>query len=140
LKLPGKHKNPTIAFRPNEWERALIEERAMLSGMYKKDFIAKSCIYGKVTMVGKKENIERIIDEMRIMEAVMNDIAEQILLGNIPLKDDKFQDMRNEFLSLVLTIIDIMKGAAYLFHKENLEDEIDWKQVLNYDCGSKDKP
>jgi hypothetical protein len=137
--MPRKHKNPTIAFRPSEWERALIEERALLSGMYKKDFIARSCIYSNIVVVGKKENIEKIIDEMQIMESVMNDIAEQIALGNIPLKDDRFCDMRNEFLSLVLTVIDIMRGAAYLFHRENRTDGIDWKQVLKYTDDDKGK-
>ena len=43
--MPGVHKNKTIAFRPEEWERIIIEEKAALSGMSKKDFIAKSCIY-----------------------------------------------------------------------------------------------
>lgn len=40
--MPGIHKNNTISFRPSEWERINIEERAALSGMTKKDFIAHS--------------------------------------------------------------------------------------------------
>ena len=37
--MPSKHKgHPTISFRPSEWARKLIEQRAELSGMYKKDF------------------------------------------------------------------------------------------------------
>ena len=32
--MPGKHKEPTIAFRPSAWERAIIEQRAALSGMH----------------------------------------------------------------------------------------------------------
>lgn len=26
--MPGKHKDPTIAFRPSAWARAIIEQRA----------------------------------------------------------------------------------------------------------------
>jgi hypothetical protein len=100
--------------------------------MYKKDFIARSCIYSNIVVVGKKENIDKIVDEMQIMESVMNDIAEQIMLGNIPIKEGDFKDMRDEFLSLVITVVDIMKGSAYLFHREGVEDDIDWKQILNY--------
>lgn len=37
--MPGVHKNNTISFRPSEWERINIEERAALSGMAKKDFM-----------------------------------------------------------------------------------------------------
>ena len=29
--MPGVHKNKTIAFRPEEWERIIIEEKAPLS-------------------------------------------------------------------------------------------------------------
>lgn len=39
--MPGKHEDTTIAFRPSEWARAVIEQRAALSGMYKKDFYYK---------------------------------------------------------------------------------------------------
>lgn len=46
--MPGKHNNPTIAFRPSSWQRALIEERADASGMYKRDFITRSCIYSNI--------------------------------------------------------------------------------------------
>ena len=35
--LPAKHKDPTIAFRPSPWERTLIDERALLSGLHKPD-------------------------------------------------------------------------------------------------------
>lgn len=52
--MPGVHKNNTISFRPSEWERINIEERAALSGMAKKDFITRSCIYSNICVVGKK--------------------------------------------------------------------------------------
>lgn len=58
--MPGIHKNPTLAFRPSAWERALIEERAAMSGMPKKDFISRSCIYSNVVVVGKKETVQAI--------------------------------------------------------------------------------
>lgn len=34
--MPGKHKDTTIAFRPSAWAKAVIEQRASLSGMYKR--------------------------------------------------------------------------------------------------------
>lgn len=54
--MPSKHKGHlTIAFRPSSpWQYSLIEERAKLSGLYKKDFIVRSCIYSNICMVGKK--------------------------------------------------------------------------------------
>jgi uncharacterized protein (DUF1778 family) len=72
--MPGKHKNPTIAFRPSDWQRSLIEERAALSGHQKKDFIARSCIYSNIVVVGNKENIKRIVDSVQEMQYVMKEI------------------------------------------------------------------
>lgn len=69
--MPGKHKNSTIAFRPSEWARAVIDQRAELSGIYKKDFITRSCVYSNIVMVGKKENIQRIVDSLQEMQIVM---------------------------------------------------------------------
>ena len=58
--MPGKHNNPTISFRPSSWERALIEERADTSGMYKKDFITRSCIFSNIVVVGKRGHVQHI--------------------------------------------------------------------------------
>ena len=97
--MPGRHREPTIAFRPSAWEYAQIEKRAELSGLYKKDFIAKSCIYGSIIVTGTRENINRIVREMRIMEAVVSDISEQFSLGNIPMTDEPFNIMYDEFFA-----------------------------------------
>ena len=66
--MSGKHKDPTIAFRPSSWARAIIEQRAALSGIYKKDFITRSCVYSNIVVVGKKENIQRIVDSLQEIE------------------------------------------------------------------------
>lgn len=52
--MPGQHRDPTISFRATQWERAMIEERVRSSGLYKKDFIARSCIYSNIVVVGTK--------------------------------------------------------------------------------------
>lgn len=130
--MPGRHREPTIAFRPSAWEYAQIEKRAELSGLYKKDFIAKSCIYSSITVTGTRENINRIVGEMRIMEAVVSDIAEQFKLGNIPMTDEAFNVMYDEFFALILTVKDILKGAAYLYGIEPRQDDVDWKSSQLY--------
>ena len=56
--MPGQHSNPTIAFRPTQWERSMIEERVKASGLYKKDFIARSCIYSNIVVVGTKQRVQ----------------------------------------------------------------------------------
>ena len=77
--MPSHHKgHPTIAFRPSEWARALIDQKAALSGLYKKDFITRSCVYSNIVVVGKEENIQRIVDAVQELRTVMIDIARHI--------------------------------------------------------------
>ena len=128
--MPGKHKEPTIAFRPSAWARAIIEQRAVLSGIYKKDFITRCCVYSHVTVVGKKENIQRIVDALQEMQMTMKEIAGQIQSGDFSLSDEGYQELKNDYLALALTVVDIVEGADYLFGKERPEDRRNWKAEL----------
>jgi hypothetical protein len=128
--MPGIHKDTTIAFRPSAWARAIIEQRAALSGLYKKDFIARSCVYSNIVVVGKKENIQRIVDSLQEMQMVMRDIAGQIQSGGLSLSGESYQELKRDFLALVVTIVDIMDGAAYLFDKGPPVNRRNWKAEL----------
>ena len=128
--MPGKHKEPTIAFRPSAWARALIEQRAALSGIYKKDFITRSCVYSNIVVVGKKENIQRIVDALQEMQAVMREIAGQIQSGGFSLSEQSYQELKEDYLALAITVVDIVDGAAYLFEKEPSSDKRNWKAEL----------
>lgn len=128
--MPGKHKEPTIAFRPSAWARTIIEQRATLSGIYKKDFITRSCVYSNIVVVGKKENIQRIVDSLREMQIVMREIAGQILSGSFSLSEENCCELKREYLALVVTIVDIVDGAAYLFEKEPPANRKNWKASL----------
>ncbi len=55
--MSGVHKNPTISFRISEREREEIEAKIVVSGLNKKDYFVRSCIYNHVCVVGKKELI-----------------------------------------------------------------------------------
>lgn len=128
--MPGKHKEPTIAFRPSAWARAIIEQRAALSGLYKKDFITRSCVYSHISVVGKRENIQRIVDALQEMQIVMREIARQIQSGDFSLSDEGYQELKNDYLALVLTVVDIADGAAYLFGKESPTERRNQKAEL----------
>lgn len=128
--MPGKHKEPTIAFRPSAWERAIIEQRVSLSGMYKKDFIARSCIYSNIVVVGKRENVQRIVDAAQEMQSVMNDLARQLQSGGLSLSDGSYEELKRDYLAFVITVVDIVNGAAYLFGKESPGNRRNWKAEL----------
>lgn len=128
--MPGKHKNPTIAFRASEWQKSLIEERAALSGYHKKDFIARSCIYSHIVVVGKQENIKRIVDALQEMQYTMKEIVKQLQFGDFPLSDDSYRKMKEDYLAMAITVVDIINGAAYLFDKVPDTDNRHWKADL----------
>ena len=128
--MPGKHKEPTIAFRPSAWERAIIEQRVSLSGMYKKDFIARSCIFSNIVVVGKRDNVQRIVDAIQEMQSVVNDLARQLQSGGFSLSDDSYEELKRDYLAFVITVVDIVNGAAYLFGKEPPGNRRNWKAEL----------
>ncbi len=128
--MPGKHKDATIAFRPSAWARAIIEQRASLCGIYKKDFITRCCVYANIVVVGKKENIQRIVDSLQEMQGVMKEIAGQIQSGGFSLSAESYQQLKEDYLSLVVTVVDIVDGAAYLFDREPPAERKNWKAEL----------
>ena len=130
MKMPGKHKDATIAFRPSAWARAVIEQRAALSGIHKKDFIKRSCVYSNIVVVGRRENVQRIVDALQEMQTVMREVAGQVQSGDLPLSEEGYQELKRDYLALVVTIVDIVNGAAYLFDREPPAERRNWKAEL----------
>ena len=62
--MSGTHKYPTISFRISPRERDEIEAKIFVSGMKKKDYFVRSCIYNRVCVVGKKEITSEEIREL----------------------------------------------------------------------------
>ena len=121
--MPGQHKNPTISFRPTEYERIQIETRIAMSGMQKRQYIIRACIYGNIIVVGKKENIQRIVDAAEEMQQTMKDIKEQLLSGTVPpLSDNGLEELKTECAALATTIVDILNGAANLFQSSTKKE------------------
>ena len=116
--MPGKHKELTISFRPSSWQRTLIEERAKMSGLPKKDFIARSCIYANIIVVGKKEVVQKIIDELQETQITLREVAGQLQSGSFSLSMEGYQQLKEDFLAMVVTMVDILDGVAYLFDKK----------------------
>lgn len=49
--MSGVHKYPTISFRISPREREEIEAKILASGMSKRDYFVRSCIYNRVCVV-----------------------------------------------------------------------------------------
>ena len=81
--MPGTHKYPTISFRISDYERREIDAKVKASGMLKKDYFVRSCIYNRVCVVGKKETIYVLVEELQKLYQGMQQLQEQFLLSLI---------------------------------------------------------
>lgn len=64
----------------------------------------------------------RIVNAVREMQYVMQDIVSQLMAGDVPMSEEGFKEFRNDILALSITVVDILNGAAYLWDKEARED------------------
>ena len=83
----------------------------------KNDFICRSCVNGKIVVVGKKEIVQLIVDELQDMKNTLEEIAGQLLAGKTELSKEEFSELEKEYLALIITVIEIANSAAYLFEK-----------------------
>ena len=129
--MTGKHaNNPTVVFRPSRWAVSLIEARAKLSGLYKKDFLTRCCVYSNIIVTGTSENIQRIVDSLQDTQATLKVMADDLRSGEFYLSKGNYDELREDLLALTVTMIDIIDGAAYLFNKSPPERNINWKLEL----------
>lgn len=120
--MSGVHKNPTISFRISEREREEIEAKIVVSGLNKKDYFVRSCIYNHVCVVGKKELIYKLVRELRMMMETLQEVTNQFERSEVFLSKDGLEDMRLEYLNLLKAMIWMLDGAKYLWqdNKENV--------------------
>lgn len=117
--MSGVHKNPTISFRITDDERRQIEAKIIASGMSKKDYFIRSCIYNRVCVVGKKETVYRLVEELREMQTVIQEVAEQLQRNEITLTNEGLQEMQTDFSNMLTAILWMLDGARYLWEGTN---------------------
>ncbi|ANU78199.1 plasmid mobilization protein [Blautia pseudococcoides] len=115
--MSGVHKYPTISFRISPRERDEIEAKIIASGMQKKDYFVRSCIYNRVCVVGKKEVIYRLVEELQLMQVNIADIVSQFEQQEVTLSDEGLEQMRNDCLDMLKAILWMLDGAKYLWQK-----------------------
>lgn len=116
--MSGTHKYPTISFRISPREREEIEAKILASGMSKKDYFVRSCIYNRVCVVGRKELIYQLVEELKIMQTNIREVTEQFEQAEVTLSAEGLQDMRNECLDMLKAILWMLDGARYLWQGE----------------------
>ena len=125
--MSNPHKHPTISFRISDAERKQIEARILASGMMKKDYFVRSCIYNRICVVGKKETIYPLVQTINAlylqlleMQKSFIECCEHQALNSLP-TNDEIKELQTDYNNLLTAIIDLLDGAKYLWEGESHE-------------------
>ena len=122
-----QHKHPTISFRISDAERRQIEARILASGMMKKDYFVRSCIYNRICVVDKKETIYPLVQTVNAlylqlleMQKTFTECREHQTLNNLPTSNE-IKELQTDYNNMLTAIIDLLDGAKYLWEGEHHE-------------------
>ncbi len=125
--MSNQHKHPTISFRISDAERKQIEARILASGMMKKDYFVRSCIYNRICVVGKKETIYPLVQTVNAlylqlleMQKTFTECCEHQTLNNLPTSDE-IKELQTDYNNMLTAIIDLLDDAKYLWEGEHHE-------------------
>ena len=119
--MSNQHKHQTISFRVSDSEHKQIEARILASGMMKKDYFVRSCIYNRICVVGKKETVYPLVQTvnalylqlLEMQKAFVNYYQEQYP-DNLP-TNDEITERQTSYNNMLSAIIDLLDGAKYLW-------------------------
>ena len=123
--MSGVHKYSTISFRVSPREREEIEARILVSGLSKKDYFVRSCIYNQVCVVGKKEVIYQLVEEVKDMQTNIREVTEQFEQSELILPEEGMQDMKNDCLDMLKAILWMLDGARYIWKDKEKNAPVD---------------
>ena len=117
--MSSKHKNPTISFRVTDAERQQIEARILASGMMKKDYFIRSCIYNRICVVGKKETISPLVQTVNALYLQLLEMQKAFTssdrnIDTLP-SSDEINELQIEYTNMLTAIIDLLDGEKYLW-------------------------
>ena len=123
--MSNQHKHPTISFRISDAERKQIEARILASGMMKKDYFVRSCIYNHICVVGKKETIYPLVQTVNALYLQILDMQKAFTssdrnIDTLPSSDD-IKELHTEYTNMLTANIDLLDGAKYLWEGEHHE-------------------
>ena len=121
--MSGTHKYPTISFRISPREREEIEAKIFASGMKKKDYFVRSCIYNHVCVVGKKETVYQIVEKLQEMQSRMEELAGQIKGEKPEVTTEEIRELQTTYEDMLKAILWVLDGAKYLWQGNTSGEE-----------------
>ena len=126
----NKRVNDITAADIRQWQNELI--KMGYSPTYLKtinnQLSARSCSYSNIVVVGTKQRVQYLVEELRETQIVMKEITEQILSGDFSMSGESYKELKEDYLAFMITMVDILNGAAYLFDKKPDSDNRHWKE------------
>lgn len=123
--MSNQHKRPTISFRIRDAERRQIEAHILASGMMKKDYFVRSCIYNRICVIGKKETIYPLVQTVNAlylqlleMQKAFAEYCEHQTLNNLTTCNE-IQELQTDYNDMLTAIIVLFDGAKYLLGGEH---------------------
>ena len=100
------------------------EASILASGMMKKDYFVRSCIYNRICVVGKKETIYPLVQTVNAlylqlleMQKTFTNCCNQQNLSNLP-TNDEIKELQTNYNNMLTAIIDLLDGTKYLWEGE----------------------
>lgn len=125
--MSNQHKPPTISFRSSDAERKQIEARILASGMMKKDYFVRSCIYNRISVVGKKETIYPLVQTVNALYLQLLEMQKAFVgyyqnqnPDNLPTSNE-ITELQTNYNNMLSAIIELLEGAKYLWSGEHHE-------------------
>lgn len=129
--MSGTYKYPTISFRISPREREEIEAKIFASGMKKKDYFVRSCIYNRVCVIGKKETVYQIVEQLQEMENRLVELAEQVDSKEPGITSEEIRELQETYEDMLKAILWMLDGARYLWEdKEKSPDAANVRAVI----------
>lgn len=116
------------------------ETKTLASGMQKKDYFVRSCIYNRICVVEKKEVIYQFVEELQNMQTNLSELVKQLEQQEVTLTADGLEDMRNDCMDMLQAIIAMLDGAKYLWQGVQIDKEKVLTAATVRTCGNKRKP
>lgn len=123
--MSNQHKNPTISFKITDVERKQIKARILASGMMKKNYFVRSCIYNRICVVGKKETIYPLVQTVNALYLQLLEMQKAFTTtvdtsDTLP-SSEAIKELQTEYTNMLTAIIDLLDVAKYLWEGDCYE-------------------
>lgn len=126
--MSNVHKNQTISFRPSPYKRKEIEARIKASGLSKKIFYTRSCLYDRICVVGKKETVLPLVAEVELLYHRLLDLeqnifsfnSQEIIPKDVALFHDEINELQEDFTAMLKAFISLLDSAKYLWESKEM--------------------